>query len=136
MVHLWLYFWRNWSNVQIKNLYHPNGQRICRTGCTFVDFCMWIFRGIQNILLHRGRGRPSTRLYATSLPQSEVSSYAITASVSSNENCGTGAVAITICQFLSTTRQWIVRGALSVVIDLTAMVLSRIISWSVYCPCF
>ena len=133
---LWLYFWRNWSNVQIKNLYRPIGQRICRTGCTFVDICMWIFRRIQNILWHRCRGRPSTRLYAPSLPQSEVSSYTTAASVSSNENCGTGAVAIAICQFLSTTRQWIVWGALSVVIDLTAVVFSRIISWSVYYPCF
>ena len=92
---LWLYFWRNWSNVQIKNLYRPIGQRICRTGCAFVDICMWIFRRIQNILWHRCRGRPSTRLYAPSLPQSEVSSYTTAASVSSqrelwhwrNSNC-------------------------------------------------
>ena len=83
-----------------------NGQRICRTGCTFVDFCMWIFRGIQNILLHRGRGRPSrdyTHHHSPNLkylPTPPQQVLVVTRTVPL-------AVAIAICQFLSTARQWI-----------------------------
>ena len=96
------------------------------------------YRGMQNILygdiIIRGRYKISrdtaarvwTSGHGTTHHHSPNLKYlATTASVSSNENCGTGTVGI--CQFPSTARQWIANYLCEAhsVLSLTAMMLSK-----------